>query len=87
MDIDISPAPGRTPISLERGWTALLVEPLPGAGVYAVGLVQRGRLRYMVDDPVDVDELVRLLTRPAAGAARARQGFTKSRCSRGAIRR
>jgi hypothetical protein len=61
MDIDISPAPGRTPIPLVGGWTAVLLEPVPGAGIVAVGLFLNGELEQLVDAPAGVRELVRQL--------------------------
>lgn len=66
MTFDVSPAPGRTPILLERGWTAVLLEPLPGAGVQAVGLFCQGELEEVIDTPAEVRRLVETLARPSA---------------------
>lgn len=67
MTFDLSPAPGRTPVALEGGWTAVLLEPLPGAGVLAVGFFLAGELELLVEDEDEVRRLERLLTEPGAG--------------------
>jgi hypothetical protein len=66
MVFDLAPAPGRTPIPLEQGWTAVLLEPLPGAGVLAVGFFAEGELVGVVDEKAEVEALTLLLRRCAA---------------------
>ncbi len=66
---DLSPAPGRLPFPLENGWTAILLEPLPGAGVLAVGFFHAGELELVVDEPAEVRALVRRFAAPARAAA------------------
>jgi hypothetical protein len=58
-----SPAPSRTSIRLDLGWTAVLLKPLPGSGVLGVGVYRAGKLVELVHDPLDVDALVAALTR------------------------
>jgi hypothetical protein len=73
------PTAGRTPIPLERGWTAVLLDPLPGAGLLAVGLYRAGKLVEFVYDPEDVAALVGVLTRRLAGRSGTWRGTACSR--------
>lgn len=61
MTYDLSPAPGRTPVPLGGGWTAVLLSPIPGRPILAVGIFLEGELELLVDEAEEVRSLVRAL--------------------------
>jgi hypothetical protein len=70
-------APGRHTVPLERGWTAVFLQLIPGGPVAAVGFFRRGQLEEVVDEPTEVAWLAQALSRapgapPALGGLRPR---------------
>lgn len=66
------PAPGSHPIPLGSGWTAVLLQLLPGGPVAAVGLFHQGHLETVTDEPDEVRRLARELQRPRRASSLAR---------------
>lgn len=57
--VELLPAPGRYPFPLTARWTAVVIEPLPGA--LAVGLFLDGQPVEVIDEPEDVRDYLRTL--------------------------
>jgi len=65
VTFDLSPAPGRHPVPLGRGWTAVLLAPIPGRPILAVGVFLKGELKLLVDEAEEVCRLAAAIAREA----------------------
>jgi hypothetical protein len=61
MTFDLSPAPGRHPVPLGRGWTAVFLALMPGGPFEALGVFRDRELEALLEEPREVRWLAEAL--------------------------